>query len=92
MAKKTVIKKKAAASNPDSIPEGGYKVQSATAKRRPLKKTGGEELPSISIHEKVALLAYRFWEERGKQEGSAEDDWYRAEKEVLADVFQKNSR
>jgi Protein of unknown function (DUF2934) len=27
----------------------------------------------------IAELAYRFWEERGRPEGSPEDDWYRAE-------------
>jgi hypothetical protein len=43
-----------------------------------------EELsPSISIQEKVALLAYSYWEKRGRQGGFPEDDWYRAEKEVL---------
>jgi hypothetical protein len=38
---------------------------------------------SISVQEKVALLAYRYWEERGKQGGSPEEDWYRAEREIL---------
>jgi len=38
---------------------------------------------SISIKEKVALLAYSYWERRGMPGGSPEEDWYRAEKEVL---------
>ena len=27
----------------------------------------------------IAELAYRLWEERGRPEGSPEDDWYKAE-------------
>ena len=27
----------------------------------------------------IAELAYRFWEERGRPEGTSEDDWYKAE-------------
>jgi len=30
----------------------------------------------------IATLAYRLWSERGKPEGSSEEDWYRA-KELL---------
>jgi len=26
----------------------------------------------------IAELAYRFWEERGRPEGTSEDDWYKA--------------
>jgi hypothetical protein len=36
-------------------------------------RTGG---PS---HEQIAALAYSYWEERGGQGGSAEEDWLRAE-------------
>ena len=37
---------------------------------------------AVSDHEQVALLAYSYWEERGREGGSPEDDWYRAEREV----------
>jgi hypothetical protein len=37
----------------------------------------------VSSREKIALLAYSYWEARGRQGGSAEQDWYRAEQEVL---------
>jgi hypothetical protein len=30
----------------------------------------------------IAVLAYQFWEERGRLEGSPEEDWYRAEREL----------
>jgi hypothetical protein len=30
----------------------------------------------------IARLAYSIWESRGRQGGSAEEDWFRAEKEL----------
>ena len=89
--KKTVRRKKAVVSTPDSNPKGGTKSKAATAKRKASRKSGVEEFSSISIHERVALLAYSYWEERGMQGGSPEEDWYRAEKELLARVSQRNS-
>jgi len=34
--------------------------------------------------EQIASLAYSFWEARGYQGGSPEEDWLRAEQELLA--------
>jgi hypothetical protein len=34
-------------------------------------------------HDDVALLAYSYWEARGFQDGSPEQDWFRAESELL---------
>jgi hypothetical protein len=39
------------------------------------------ELEEI-LHEQIAALAYTLWQERGCPEGSAEEDWFRAEKEL----------
>jgi hypothetical protein len=33
-------------------------------------------------HEKIAKLAYSYWEARGRQGGSAVEDWLRAEREL----------
>ena len=33
-------------------------------------------------HEDIARLAYSFWEARGRQVGSPEEDWFRAEQEL----------
>ena len=33
-------------------------------------------------HEKIARLAYQDWQERGSPDGSAEEDWLRAEREL----------
>ena len=33
----------------------------------------------MTKEQKIAELAYRFWEERGRPEAMSEDDWYKAE-------------
>jgi hypothetical protein len=33
-------------------------------------------------HEEIAKLAYSYWERRGYQDGSAEEDWFRAEAQL----------
>ena len=38
--------------------------------------------PPAPSHEEIARLAYAYWESRGRQHGSPEDDWYRAESEL----------
>jgi len=35
-------------------------------------------------HDQVAMLAHRFWAERGRQHGHHEEDWFRAEQELRA--------
>ena len=48
----------------------------------PTESTSQKLLNSaVSESEQIALLAYSYWEERGRQGGSAEDDWLRAERE-----------
>ena len=39
--------------------------------------------PRIPTREDIAMLAYSYWEQRGYQGGSPEDDWLRAEFELL---------
>ena len=39
----------------------------------------GDESPS---HDEIAVLAYSYWEARGCQGGSPEQDWFRAEREL----------
>lgn len=36
-----------------------------------------------AVREEIARLAYSFWEARGRQGGSPEEDWFRAEQEIL---------
>ena len=37
-------------------------------------------------HAQIEKLAYQFWEERGKPLGSSEEDWFRAERELLHEL------
>jgi hypothetical protein len=34
-------------------------------------------------HDDIAMLAYQFWEERGRTHGNHEEDWQRAEQQIL---------
>jgi hypothetical protein len=34
---------------------------------------------ALPAYDEIASLAYRYWEEGGRQENTAEEDWYRAE-------------
>jgi hypothetical protein len=46
-------------------------------------QAGDTELPLTQPHSgEAAWLAYSYWEERGYQGGSADEDWYRAEDEL----------
>jgi hypothetical protein len=36
----------------------------------------------MPTHAEIAQLARRYWEERGWQDGQAEQDWLRAEREL----------
>ena len=48
------------------------------------RKTVEVPLPSaVMIRERIALLAYSYWEARDRQGGSPQEDWLRAEREVL---------
>jgi len=48
-------------------------------------ETNREALSSaVSKREKIALLAYSYWEQRGRQGGSPEEDWFRAERELAS--------
>lgn len=40
--------------------------------------TPQQECPLEVSEEAVAKLAYKYWEERGCEGGSPEEDWYRA--------------
>ena len=47
----------------------------------PVAETVEAEIVELPQDE-IALLAYSYWEERGRPEGSPEEDWYRAETEL----------
>ena len=63
-------------------------VKKAKATAKPRKTTAKKSIVvAISKgttvpHHEVALLAHRFWAERGHQHGHPEADWFRAEQEL----------
>jgi hypothetical protein len=44
-------------------------------------RTRIEIVPMLRPHDEIAKIAYSYWQARGGRNGSAEDDWYRAERE-----------
>lgn len=67
--KTTTRKKSASAAAPKAI----------ASKRNPAAK-----VQPISVsHEDIAILAHRFWAERGFQHGHDAEDWLRAEQALL---------
>jgi hypothetical protein len=45
--------------------------------------TQNNEIPEL--HNRVALRAYQFFEDRGRIHGHDLDDWFRAEQEILSE-------
>lgn len=50
----------------------------------PVLSEQGVPVPDTTIEDQIAKLAYSLWQARGGNGGSAEEDWYRAEQEILA--------
>jgi hypothetical protein len=64
-------------------------VKKAKASAKPRKTTAKHEKvaqparPAIPPREEIEKLARAYWEQRGHQDGYAEQDWLRAEQELL---------
>ncbi len=53
-------------------------------KTAPRKKTTRSNVTQMKAsHEQIALLAHRYWDERGRQHGHDAEDWLRAEQALL---------
>ena len=61
------------------------RAAAGTAKKTTAKKgTVAEQVTAITpSHEEIARLAQQYWAERGWQDGQAEQDWLRAEQELM---------
>jgi hypothetical protein len=57
----------------------------AAAKAKAVPKTAAVDIAASRTpsYEEIARLAERYWAERGWQDGYAEQDWLRAERELL---------
>ena len=78
--KKTVRK---AASKPKSTATSAAHKHHAKKNAEPVMETFVASAPVAVTHEAIAQLAYSYWEARGCQGGSPDQDWLRAEKELL---------
>ncbi len=60
------------------------KVRSAPATRRPENPI---ELPE-GMWERISRKAYELWEQRGRQDGNALQDWLKAEEIVMEEIHE----
>ncbi len=60
------------------------RAAAGTTKKAVAKQTVAEQVTATTpTHEEIARLAERYWAERGHQGGQAEQDWLRAERELM---------
>lgn len=77
--RKTSVKKKT-----EVTKEKGVRSAAAKGKTANGATTQSAVVKQWPTHEQVAKLAHRYYEERGWQHGFHEQDWYRAEQELIA--------
>jgi hypothetical protein len=72
----------------EAAPRSAAKPKAPAMHKRATKKTieaavpASEAVSAISTDE-ISRRAYSFWEARGYQGGTPEEDWFRAERELL---------
>jgi hypothetical protein len=81
MSIETVKKTKAPAKPRKTAATGTTTTKAKTTAKA---KAAAEPTMTTPTHEEIAALAAQYWAERGWQEGAAEQDWLRAEQELLA--------
>jgi hypothetical protein len=69
----------------EAIEENSITTNS-TAPEHKLQSSSEMDASAVSVQERVQLLAYSYWEQRGKSCGSPEEDWYRAEREIFSQM------
>ena len=79
---KASAKSKSAAKAQAGETEGVKAAPAAAAKKTANAKTV-EVAASAPSYAEIAQLAERYWAERGWQDGYAEQDWMRAERELM---------
>ncbi|MBV9267076.1 MAG: DUF2934 domain-containing protein [Acidobacteriaceae bacterium] len=66
---------------PDARGSGMTPLSDTAPGQTPTRHLSPEETRSLT-HEEIASHAYRCWHQRGCPEGSPEEDWHRAEREL----------
>ena len=61
------------------------RITAVKASKAPAKKTNGSQpvRPAMPSREEIERLAQSYWAQRGYVDGYAEQDWLRAEQELL---------
>ena len=73
--KKGATRRKTSAASTTKKPAAAKKT---AAPKASTKKKTAAAAPAAPEHEDIQRLAYQLWEERGRPEGSGEEDWNRA--------------
>jgi hypothetical protein len=84
--------RKSVTEKPIVVSAGAAAAAPARRKSSPKRSTRSAEIvntPAVTAatepsREEIALLAYSYWEARGHQGGSPDEDWLRAEQELRA--------
>jgi ABC-type uncharacterized transport system auxiliary subunit len=79
--KKTTTPKKPATKTVSAKTTAPAAIATKTAPAK--KKAVKSKIVVMISHEEIATLAHRFWAERGGYHGHHEEDWLRAEQELL---------
>ena len=80
--KKTV--RKAAAPKPKTVTsKTAHKHHTKTNVEAVVEAATQAPVATVVTRDEIALLAYKYWEARGRQDGLPEQDWLRAERELL---------
>ena len=85
---KAPARAKTAGKTPEGETGSAMKAAPKTAARSKAKAAEKTEVIAVAVvrapsYEEIARLAERYWAERGWQDGYAEQDWLRAERELL---------
>ena len=79
--KKPAAKPKVAAAGAKAAPKAKTAAKSAVAAGVP--EVGAQTAKPQPTHQQIAELAHRYYSERGGKHGYHEQDWFRAERELL---------
>ena len=58
--------------------------KTTTTRDSGITTTALEKMSEPKNQQLIAALAYEFWQARGCPDGTAEEDWFRAEQEIAA--------
>ena len=63
-----------------AAPADGQQINGSVAETPVITAQAVESQPAKGTsHDEIARLAHQYWNDRGRQHGRHEDDWYRAE-------------